>query len=370
MISVIMPVYNAEKFLAQAIESILNQTEKYFELIIINDGSTDSSEEIIKSYQDERIVYIKKENGGEASARNVGLEQAKGKYIVWQDADDVSLPNRLSVLKAQFTSSNIGFVHSDMLLINDNGEPLGVWQSQQIDKKSVQSFLLNVGTPYNNPSIMVRKNIIEKYEFDEGLKIGTDTDMISKFASDTESFHVNQPLLLYRRHNNNLSNETDYNKLYLHVSKFMSRKPIEKLMPEINWTHGLQQENEAKAYIILALILSRRGMYIHANDYIAKTQEIEVGLECSKFIIGMTNIILKKYEEALNYLILIENKDHIIENYLGESYAFLGELKNAKEHFIRSISLNPNYEEPLKNLKALGGKYNLNLINPAWKKYI
>lgn len=364
-----MPVFNAEKFLKETIESILNQSEKGFEFIIVNDGSTDKSEEVILSYNDDRIVYIKKENGGEASARNVGLRSAKGEFIVWQDADDISLPNRLSILKRQFTSKNIGFVHSDMLLIDEIGNPIGYWQSQQIDRKSALKFILNVGTPFNNPSMMIRKSIIEKFTFDEDLKIGTDTEMVSNFVRDYESIHVNRPLLKYRRHSNNLSNGNDYGDLYLHVSKFMLKTPLEVLFPEIEWDKGNPKENEAKAYIILSLIFSRKGMYIHANDYLWKTQDIETSLECSKFIIGMTHLVLKKYEESIKYLSLIEEKNCIVENYLGEAYALLGNFNHANVHFINSISLNPEYDEPLNNLKAVGSRIGLNLIDSTGRKF-
>lgn len=94
-ISVIMPVYNGEKYLREAIDSVLNQTFSDFEFIILNDASKDSTEEIIKSYKDDRIVYIKNEqNLGVAGTLNRGLGIAKGEYIARMDADDISLPER------------------------------------------------------------------------------------------------------------------------------------------------------------------------------------------------------------------------------------------------------------------------------------
>lgn len=92
-ISVVISVYNGEKYLSEAIESVLNQTYKDFEFIIINDGSTDNSLEIIKKYQnqDERIVLISRENKGLVSSLNEGIEKAKGKYIARMDADDICL---------------------------------------------------------------------------------------------------------------------------------------------------------------------------------------------------------------------------------------------------------------------------------------
>ena len=97
MISVVMPVYNGEPYLREAIESILNQTYSDFEFIIINDGSTDNSWHVIKEYaeKDPRIVPITQENIGLTKSLNNGIQMAKGKYIARQDADDISLCNRL-----------------------------------------------------------------------------------------------------------------------------------------------------------------------------------------------------------------------------------------------------------------------------------
>lgn len=99
-ITVLMPVYNAKQYIAEALESVLTQSFPYFELLIINDGSTDETEAIIERYKDSRIVLLKTEHGGVAKALNYGLSIAKGKYIARFDADDICLPERL---EKQFT---------------------------------------------------------------------------------------------------------------------------------------------------------------------------------------------------------------------------------------------------------------------------
>ena len=88
-VSIIMPAYNAQKYIKESIDSVLNQSFGNFELIVVNDGSIDKTEEIVKSYNDERIVLISQKNGGVSSARNRALEIAKGKYITFLDADDI-----------------------------------------------------------------------------------------------------------------------------------------------------------------------------------------------------------------------------------------------------------------------------------------
>ena len=87
-ISIIVPIYNAEKYLNKCIKSLINQTKKELEFILVNDGSTDSSEEIIKTYKDKRIKYFKNKNQGIGKTRNFGIEKATGKYIMFLDSDD------------------------------------------------------------------------------------------------------------------------------------------------------------------------------------------------------------------------------------------------------------------------------------------
>ncbi|MBU2649616.1 MAG: glycosyltransferase family 2 protein, partial [Bacteroidetes bacterium] len=113
LVSVIMPVYNGEKYLRPAIESILGQTFRDYEFILINDGSKDKTQEIIESYSDPRIVAVKQENMGVARSLNKGLAMARGKYLRRHDADDVSLPGHLQ--------SQVDFMesHPEFSLVSD-----------------------------------------------------------------------------------------------------------------------------------------------------------------------------------------------------------------------------------------------------------
>src|ERR1700752_3699749 len=99
LVSIIIPCYNAEKYIDRSIESILNQTYKDFEIIIINDGSTDNSEEVIKKYLtlDNRVKYLKQVNQGVSATRNKGIELAKGEILAFLDSDDVWEPENLEI---------------------------------------------------------------------------------------------------------------------------------------------------------------------------------------------------------------------------------------------------------------------------------
>jgi glycosyltransferase involved in cell wall biosynthesis len=149
-----MPVYNGEQFVGAAVDSILNQTFKDFELIIINDGSSDESAQVIESYRDPRIVYLcNSENTGLANVRNKGLDVAKGEYIAWLDCDDISLPRRLakqvSLLEA---SPRIGLCGTWVRTID--GAKEDVWE-YPTDPEFLRARML-FDDPLATSSIMMR----------------------------------------------------------------------------------------------------------------------------------------------------------------------------------------------------------------------
>src|SRR5215813_1090725 len=121
-VSVVMPVYNGESYLCEAIESVLAQTFEKFEFVIINDGSTDNSEEIILSYPDERIRLIQQSNRGLVESLNCGLQSSRGAYIARMDADDISAPSRLEAeLKMFLSQPSLSMVGTSIKRIDPAG---------------------------------------------------------------------------------------------------------------------------------------------------------------------------------------------------------------------------------------------------------
>lgn len=121
-ISVIMPAYNHDKYIGEAIESVLNQSFTDFEFIIINDGSTDNTEDVIRHYDDNRIRYFAQENKDAYNAINTGLSLAKGKYISIINSDDVYHTDRLAYLFDAIRTRNLNFIFTNVNLINENSE--------------------------------------------------------------------------------------------------------------------------------------------------------------------------------------------------------------------------------------------------------
>ena len=198
VISVVMSVYNGEKYLREAIESILGQTFIDFEFIIINDGSTDESAAIISSYNDTRIRLIQQENKGLAPALNVGLKVARGKYIARMDADDISLPGRFEK-QFNFLESHpeCVAVGSNAKIIDKAGEYLYT-AGNPTAWEEILHYLPN--TPFFHSSTMFRKDLaIECGGYFEEIKHHFE-DMIfwNKMAELGELRNIEEPLLKYR----------------------------------------------------------------------------------------------------------------------------------------------------------------------------
>lgn len=138
MVSIILPVFNAERFLSQCLDSILRQTYQDWELVAVDDGSKDGSIEILKSYErrDDRIHIISKENEGVSIARNVALEQTHGNYIYFVDSDDIVMPEALMILVEAMESCHATFVKSDFLPIDEQGKQVFVNKKQVIRRRN------------------------------------------------------------------------------------------------------------------------------------------------------------------------------------------------------------------------------------------
>jgi len=196
-VTVLMSVYNGEKYLREAVDSILAQTFRDFEFLIINDGSTDRTGEILKSYSDQRIKIINHEkNIGLTKSLNKGLRVAKGEYVARQDADDISMPERLDKEVAFLdTNKNVGLVGTDYFLINEKDKIIDKINCLT-ESKDLKEKLLE-GNQFAHGSIVFKKECIEKVGmYREEFKFAQDFDFVLRIS---EIFHIaNIPEFLYK----------------------------------------------------------------------------------------------------------------------------------------------------------------------------
>jgi len=198
-VTVLMSVYDSEKFLQEAIDSILTQTFTNFEFLIINDGSKDSSLKIIRSYKDPRIRLISRANRGLTFSLNQGLEIAKGEYIARQDSDDISVPERLKKeVDYLDTHPSVALVGSNYTVIDDNGDTLTTTTvfTEPNDLKLTQITC----NQYGHGSIMLRKSILKKTGlYDKSVGYVEDYDLWTRISRVADIANIEESLYLYRR---------------------------------------------------------------------------------------------------------------------------------------------------------------------------
>ena len=201
-ISVLMPVYNGEKYLNEAIDSILNQTFIDFEFIIIDDGSNDNSVKIIKSYNDSRIkLFYNGTNKGLIYTLNKGLQLAQGNYIARMDADDVSYDYRFDKqLKFMAAYPEIGVCGT--WVETSDGQ---IFKYPITHEDCVVFKFFN--SPLAHPTVMMQRDVIVKHKlrYSNDFEICEDMEFWRRCLKYTKLGNVNEPLLLYRVHSNNVS---------------------------------------------------------------------------------------------------------------------------------------------------------------------
>jgi len=226
-VSVIMPTYNRSGMIKNAIRSVLRQDLKDFELVIVNDGSTDNTEKVILGFRDPRVKYLCKKNGGPASARNVGISAARGKYISYLDDDDIYYPCHLKLL-SRFLDRHkkIGLVYADVHFRINNKTFIPYSFDFSEEKLEVDNII-----PYN--SLMHRRGCIRKTGFfDEDLPVAMDWDLWMRISDDYNITHLKQIVAQVRFHGNNRTVTTgNYHEWYVRIIKkrlFARKRLFEK----------------------------------------------------------------------------------------------------------------------------------------------
>ena len=229
--SVIIPVYNGEKYVKKAVESVLEQTFLPKEILIVDDGSTDETEKRAKQIESEKVKinYFKKENGGPNSARNFGLKKSSGDFVAFLDADDIwektKLEKQLLVFK-QSEYKKLGLVFCDYFLMNATGNLLSNTRKIGLNKDlrgSVFEQLKEGNFVTGSASaILIKKECFEKVGlFDESLWSSEDWDMWLRISEQYNFDYVSEELVGVRQHANNA--QLDFNKLVYYKVLFYDK---------------------------------------------------------------------------------------------------------------------------------------------------
>lgn len=205
-ISVVMPVYNGEAYIQDALNSVLAQTLTDFELIVVNDGSTDDTLSIVQSYDDPRIRVLSHQvNRGIAFSRNEGVDAANGQYIAMLDSDDVAIPNRLEV-QAAFLDEHwdVGIVGSWVEVVGEDGFSSGdIWRFETSSDRLPVALLFH--NCFAQSSVMMRRDLLGKSPYRQAYPPAEDYDLWTQLATVTRLANIPRPLVQYRYHSEGTS---------------------------------------------------------------------------------------------------------------------------------------------------------------------
>ena len=199
LVSIIMPCLDSSSYISESIQSILNQSYRNFELLIIDNGSQDGTLDIIKSFRDERIELLLCDQKGVSFARNMGIKNSKGNYIAFCDSDDTWMPEKLEKQIKIFSSNSCSIVTANAVIIDSYGNSVG---KRVFERMAYKSDMLIQNRIVNSSAVILRNKIIsfQKPIYHEDYDFWLSNLSNSDLILNTETFEVN-----YRLHNNNLS---------------------------------------------------------------------------------------------------------------------------------------------------------------------
>ena len=242
LVSVIMPAYNAAEHIAEAIESVLIQNYRNFELIVVDDGSTDNTKDIVAGFKDDRIKYFYKDNSGPSGTRNLAICKAMGQYIMPLDADDMMTPDFIARHLMEFEKHpEADLVYCDVLLIDDRSNPIRIMNKPEYqDRRHLIRDLFRAGHPVLPFRLGIRRSVFDKIGFyDEDLLVGEDYDMMRRFIkAGLKAHHLNEALHLRRTYSESLSRNYSSHKTKCHfdvVRRFTNTFTYEELFPDVAW---------------------------------------------------------------------------------------------------------------------------------------
>lgn len=204
-VSVIIPTYNREKFIGAAVKSVLDQTFKDFEIIVVDDGSTDGTADVVKEFSSEKIRYIYQPNQGRSRARNHALELAKGRYLAFLDSDDLYLPEKLG-MQVDFMDKrpDCGMVYTSAHCIDENGNSLPHVYEARVSGWIYKDIAFFVPVTITLPTVMARREVFEVVGgFDENMERFEDTDMWRRISKTFQIGAMQTYTCLLRTHHEN-----------------------------------------------------------------------------------------------------------------------------------------------------------------------
>lgn len=265
LVSVLVTTYNSGRFLRETLDSILAQSFRDFEVVVVDDGSGDGTLDVVRGYmgRDSRVRLVEKEHSGIPDTYNRGVLECKGEFIARLGHDDVMDPYRLELqVAAMQRNPDVGVVHTNAITIDGHGRVIGRWDSADYSPQHLTHLFFRVCNNIIDPSTMVRKALYDDVGlYDLDLQMANDWDLWCRASRSWRFLHIPLPLVHYRRHGGNYSDESNKAEERREVSIILERfatkyRTLQELVPEVNWD---LPGAEAKAKAIAHRLLVDRG---------------------------------------------------------------------------------------------------------------
>ena len=319
-VSVIVAAYNIEKYIARCLDSILNQTYKNLEIIVVNDGSSDNTGEIIDKYseKDTRIKVIHKENGGVSSARNKGIDMSTGDYIGFVDGDDTIEPDMYEILVKNAIKYNADISHCGYKILEVDKETLFYGSGKVVVQNRKKGILDLFDGTIVEPSLcnkIFRKKIIGDVRLDENIKINEDLLFnVVLFEKSSKSVFEDKSKYIYMKRDgsattssfNNIIKLTDPRKVYLHIVELF--RDDKEILP-----YAKKMDIERNINIYNLLILEKKEEFIKLKDEVR--EYIKLNQIKDKKILSRKNILM-----IFGIVYLSSLYDYIYRLYFGRKY--------------------------------------------------
>lgn len=291
LVSIVIPVYNGSNYMGEAIDSALAQTYKNIEIIVVNDGSKDNTEETALSYGD-KIRYYKKENGGQSTALNFGIDKMQGEYFSWLSHDDVYYPEKverqIEALSEIENKNTVLYSNCDLI----DGDSKILRRSIMKDHDSTQiRFLLLKSSPINGCTALIKKTLFYQIsKFNTKHPHTSDVELFFDFAETVPFVFMNECLIMSRSHQQQMTNiKRGYHLMESNIFFINSLKKYEE-------TEMCKLENKDIIYTQLCLYWSSRG-FSEAYKYSVR----KIKNKKTKFLIIIRSnfLMLKRYTKKL-----------------------------------------------------------------------
>ncbi len=266
LVSVVIPTYNRASILKKTIHSVLQQTYKKLEIIIVDDGSTDNTSQIVKDFNFKQIVYMRKEHAGASSARNEGIRNSKGKYISFLDSDDIWMPEKIEAQLNVFKNSrfNPGVIYCGIGYIDDDGKKI---REEKLPAYKGDIFLYLLGARRNvvlgaGSTVLIKRECFEECGlFDEILPSRQDLDLLIRIAKKFTFDYVPKSLVKIRIHNERISSNMENiikGRKLLFRKTYNDLKKHKRILAKYYYQMGVlyfqnRNEMEGKKYMIKSI---------------------------------------------------------------------------------------------------------------------